>query len=162
MLKSKHILCVLSAVLTLSFISGCKGNANGTVPVDVTVTYNGSPVHEAIVVFVPEDMQNGTAANGATNEKGVAKLSSFEKNDGAKPGKYLVSIEKVTMEEVRDPKNEDNILENKVTYHIPQIYGVREQSGLTAEVIAGQKNSLTFELDDSRKDEVVKVSTAID
>jgi hypothetical protein len=152
---------VLGVACVLTCALGCNANKNGTVPVTVTVTYNGQPVEEAVVVFAPEE-QTGTAANGATNEKGVAKLSSFVKNDGAKPGKYLVTIEKVTMVEERDPNNEDLILNQEVTYHVPAIYGNRAQSGLTAEVTDGKKNEFTFELDDSRNDEEVKSSTSID
>ena len=151
----------LGALCLLCACFGCSGNKNGTVPVTVTVTYNGQPVEEAVVVFAPED-PSGTAANGATNAKGVTKMSSFVVNDGAKPGKYTVTIEKVTMEEERDPKNEDHILKTNATYHVPAVYGSREQSGLTAEVVAKKKNEFTFELDDSRKDEQVKSTTSID
>ncbi len=157
----KNNLFLLLALALPLCICGCGGNKNGTVPVVVTVTYNGSPVDEAVVVFAPENA-DGYAANGATDKSGVVKLSSFTKNDGAKPGKYLVTIEKVSMEEVRDPKNEDHILETKVTHYIPEVYGSRTQSGLTAEVVAGKKNVFTFELDDSRSGETTKNDTSID
>ena len=162
MFKKTLFLCAVTVLAAAPWLSGCKGNANGTVPVSVTVTYNGSPVDEAVVVFYPEDPQTGTAANGATDAKGFVKMSSFEKGDGAKPGKYNVTVEKVSMEEVRDPKNEDRILETKVTHYVPAIYSSEKQSGLTAEVVAGQKNAFVFELDDSKNGEEVKNETSID
>lgn len=159
MLKKKYFLSLI-LVLPLSFV-GCGGNPNGTVPVTVNVTYNGKPVEEAVVVFAPE-ASDGMAANGATDKSGSVKMSTFTKNDGAKPGKYLVTIEKATLEEVRDPDNPDLIVESNVTYFIPQIYGSRTQSGLTAEVIDGKKNVFNFDLDDSKSGEEVENASSID
>ncbi len=151
----------LCFVLSLGILcgTGCKKNLHGTVPVTVKVMYNNAPVAEAVVVF-----QGGDApASGSTNSNGVAVLSSFEPKDGAKPGKYNVTVSKVELKETRDPKDPmgDRILKSETIYHIPAVYGNAQMSELKAEVVAGKKNTFTFELDDKRKDAKVKIDNAL-
>ncbi|MCF0234086.1 MAG: hypothetical protein HUK22_03810 [Thermoguttaceae bacterium] len=153
------ICCVVGAA---AISTGCGKNKNGTVPVSVKITYNGSPVEEAVVVFRGEDPAQ-TPASGATDRGGVAKLSSFEPKDGAKPGKYLVTVEKAELVEERDPNDPtgDRILSSETVYHIPKNYGNAGTSGLTAEVVAGKKNSFEFNLDDSNADAEAETDVGI-
>ncbi len=157
--KISAISLIFCLALGLTFGAGCKKNVHGTVPVTVKVTYNGKPIHEAVVVF---SSAQGNSSSGATNEKGEAKLSAFEKNDGAIPDSYVVTIDKSELKEERDPDNPDRILKSETIYHIPAVYGDRKTSELTAEVVKGKKNVFTFDLDDSRADEEIKNETSID
>ncbi|MDO5308752.1 MAG: hypothetical protein Q4G03_04600 [Planctomycetia bacterium] len=155
MLKRFVFLTVLSLALCCTVTTGCGKNKHGTVPVTVTVTYNGKPVDEAVVVFTSET--TGDFSSGATNKSGVAKLSAYEPNDGAKPGVYVVTIDKSELKEERDPNDPmgDRILKSETIFHIPAVYGNVKTSGLTAEVVEGKKNSFVFNLDDSNPNEVV-------
>jgi hypothetical protein len=64
------------------------------VPVTVTVTLNGAPVENARVAFVPAT-RGGLNAVGQTDATGRARLSTLERGDGAAPGRYLVTIDKL-------------------------------------------------------------------
>lgn len=143
MTKTKLVCALLTCFLTL--LSGCQNNPHGTVDVSVEVIYNGEPISEAVVVFRGE-----TPATGATNDKGFTRLSSFQKNDGAKPGFYKVTIEKVMMDIQYAPEG-GTIIKNETKFLIPAVYGNPETSELTAVVDAKRKNHFVFQLDDSRR-----------
>lgn len=94
---------VLLAVLAATTaVLGCAKetdpNRPATYPVTGTVTLNGEPVEGATVVFQKTDRSHG--AVGETGPGGSYSLTSFEANDGAVPGEYLVSIYKYPKEEV--------------------------------------------------------------
>ncbi|WP_425400329.1 carboxypeptidase-like regulatory domain-containing protein [Aeoliella sp.] len=55
-------------------------------------TIDGQPLQEASVTFVRSDESGGRAAFGVTDEKGVAKLTTYSPNDGVPPGKYNVVV----------------------------------------------------------------------
>jgi hypothetical protein len=67
------------------------GGHPATAPVSGTVTYNGEPVVGAKVVFIPKE-GGSRNASGTTDSQGRYQLTTFEKNDGAVPGAYSVSI----------------------------------------------------------------------
>ena len=77
-------------------LTGCGSSKSpATIKVHGRITLNGEPVANASIVFVPKET-HGTAlkrpATADSNEEGLYQLSSFEKEDGALPGDYLVSI----------------------------------------------------------------------
>ena len=59
-------------------------------PVSGTVTYNGKPLEKGKISFVPEDPKN-VGASGAI-ENGSYTLSTGGQDDGARAGKYKVTI----------------------------------------------------------------------
>jgi len=70
-------------------VSGC-----GTKPVKVagTVTFDGTPLPNAIVKFIPTE-KGGREATGRTNADGTFQLETFAASDGALPGDYKVTVE---------------------------------------------------------------------
>ena len=141
--------------LFCGLIAGCSGgNGNGrpTAPVEVTVTYKGNPVEDAVVQFITVDQPQ--PAIGNTDKSGKCSLTTYRSNDGAIIGSNFVTItkhliDKTNVKPVR-PEDQDligvtpiPILKNLV----PNKYSAPGSSGLKEEVKKG-KNSFTFNLTD--------------
>lgn len=134
-------------------ITGCDSSApsrNPGVPVHsvtVHVTYNGSPVEGARVSFSSASEQRG--ASGTTNAEGIARITTFDHEDGAIPGEHRVKITKDEIEVLQeaDPNDPTSQAKIRTNRHLPQRYGNVRTSGLTATVTEGQ-NEFTFELKD--------------
>lgn len=156
--------CWLPAAVVASVVVGLVGGCQRTstrpktVPVDVTVSYRDKLVSGATVVFVPKDGPRG--AVGRTDARGRAKLMTFVAGDGAMPGSYRVTIDKLldeagpagkTQEEYeafwKTQKNGPAGLP-PLKCELPWTYGQIEETELTAEVNEQGKNSLRFDLVD--------------
>ena len=88
----RGLIAVLAATVTI-FIASCGGTDDGLgrrFPVSGAVTYNGNPLEKGSISFVPDDAK-GVGATGAI-ENGSYKLSTGGDNDGARAGKYKVTI----------------------------------------------------------------------
>ncbi|HEX4592062.1 MAG TPA: carboxypeptidase-like regulatory domain-containing protein [Gemmataceae bacterium] len=88
---------VLGTSLVLVGCGGPSGAPDGmramVVPVSGKVlTADGRPVANGWVVFNPKDVP-GHEANAPTNPDGSFRLSTFAKEDGAIPGRYVVTVE---------------------------------------------------------------------
>lgn len=124
-------------------ISGCGGEDNGLAPVSGTVFFKGKPLANAAVNFLPNG-ENTRGATGITDNNGKYKLTSFQINDGAKIGKYSVTIR---AEEGGDGalKAKDDIDYARGKLVTPKKYSDSASSGLTAE-IAKKNNIIDFQL----------------
>jgi len=154
-------LSVLVCVVMVAGLVGCDGGGGaGTVAISGTVTYNGSPVEGASVVFAPTDSSGKTAA-GTTDAQGNFTLTTIEAGDGAMPGVYTVTITKVeggaapgetqTEEEAYEsafPGSGTAAEPAEVKDLLPGKYKTAATSELTATVEAGGRNKFTFELKD--------------
>lgn len=97
---------------TCLWSAGCgetaKVTSEKTVPVTGTVTYNGQPVADATVTFVPEtapgEAASGRGAFGRTDAAGKFELMAFNPGDGAVPGTYKVTITKTEGETASGPE----------------------------------------------------------
>jgi hypothetical protein len=141
------LLCALSIAL----LAGCGSKTPAvehpkTVPVTGTVTYKGAPVEGAAVVFKPESSQERGAV-GTTDSEGHFKLMTYEPNDGAIPGLFLVEISKTEV-----PKTEltDNSLAETppVKELLPVKFKSIKTSKLSADVKDSGTNDFTFALTD--------------
>ena len=79
------------------FLAGCSGGSGDEDRLDVykvtgKVTFAGSPVANATVTYSPVDSEKGRAAIGRTNDDGVYSLRTYEADDGATPGEYVVLV----------------------------------------------------------------------
>lgn len=88
---------------------------------------NGRPVANGWVIFHPKDPP-GNEAHAATQEDGTFHLSTFGKEDGAIPGRYVVTIE-------RHPHA-------RTGPAVPKSYASAGTSPLTFEVKADGSNDL--------------------
>jgi hypothetical protein len=131
-------------------------------PVSGSVTYNGQPLEKGKISFIPDDPKN-IGASG-TIENGSYTLSTGGKDDGARAGKYKVtitakedSVAKAKADFAKDNKGVDPgylpgrylaAAESKARSLIPTGYGDITTTTLTAEV-KEQSNSIDFKLSDA-------------
>lgn len=136
-----------------------------TVPVAGQVLVGGKSIEGATVTFRPTE-KTGRPAFGMTDAEGNFVLSTFDDGDGAIPGEYNITIEKVK------PKQEMKAIKTpappqpgeKVDYSdymkamsgtvpaadptgdVPPKYSDEETSGLRRNVDPAGDNQFTFEL----------------
>ena len=139
----------------VTIVAGCGQSANqpAVAPVAGVVTYNGSPLANAQVMFIPADSSGSRLANGKTDASGAFVLSTFGKGDGAIPGDKLVTV--VAQEEVDRKKSRGNepgspgyVAPKDL---IPKRYFSEATSGLKATVVAGKRNTFEFALTDEKE-----------
>ena len=148
-------LCCLLAGLLPALLAGCGDGRPERVPVSGRVTYQGEPVTTGTVYFWPEQ---GPQARGTIGPDGRYRLRTFEKEDGAVPGKHTVTIEaKEVSAGGPDPKSMDeefelfsdpdaeSLAKPRVRWLVPEQYANRATSGLTAEVTP-DGNTINFDL----------------
>ncbi len=138
----------LLALMVLTLI-GCGGsvdvNRPKRSPVSGVVTYKQQPVEGATVIFIPVGSTPGAAAR--TDASGRFQLQTFDPNDGAVPGDYRVTVQKVEITTTGTAKTDDEELPpGEQRSLIPEKYGVANLSGLTATVADGGENSFSFDL----------------
>src|SRR5690606_37354306 len=98
-----------------------------TVPVEGKVLLNGEPVEGASVVFsadverTPGQPPGGKSAFGKTQSDGTFKLTTFETDDGAVPGKYFISVKKMEKVEQAEvlPESDPNYDPSAGTEPVP-------------------------------------------
>ena len=138
MFRSVSFLILISLIIT-----GCSGDDRGLAPVSGTVLFNGKPLPNAGIIFTPDE-DNTRVGVGSTDKDGKYKLTSFQINDGAKIGKYAITIR---AEEGGDsklkPADALDFVRGKII--TPLKYSRPENSGLTAEV-ARKNNVIDFQL----------------
>lgn len=146
----KKFALLLVALAALTVLPACS-NAIKTEGVSGVVTYNGEPLADANVKFIPTD-STGAQSVGKTNEKGEYKLQTLlgAADAGTTPGEYKVAIDCLESFDtgetyVADGGEEKAVVD--VRSVIPETYGNPETSGLTATVVEGD-NVINFELTD--------------
>jgi hypothetical protein len=145
------VACIAPVVTT-----GCSGSKGpATAKVSGLVTYKGSPVEDATVVFAPA--AGGRASTAVTDAQGRYELSTFGTKDGAPPGEFKVSVTKtktegeapnLTQEQVNEMMQRGETVPGPVTTNLlPEKYTSPDTSGLSKTVKNGE-NDLPLELTD--------------
>lgn len=76
-------------------LAACVGcGSDGPVAIAPRFTIDGQPLVEASISFFRTDGESGRASFGATDEQGVARLTTFKPLDGVLPGSYSVVVVK--------------------------------------------------------------------
>jgi len=117
--------------------AGCGPSNPATVPVHGRVTWQGKPISQGTVAFMPvegHDDQRRRVAAGRIESDGSYRLSTFGQFDGAMPGSYQVAISDTgefpfEALETQKPQTTDSVL--------PARYAIAHTSGLTADVPEG-------------------------
>jgi major membrane immunogen (membrane-anchored lipoprotein) len=160
--KWQRIAIALGLTATVVVV-GCGDDGTGLgrrYKVTGKVTYNGAPVPQGTVNFIPTKPPppEGRAATGQIKD-GYYSLSTTGNDDGALPGDYNIAIVAmdIDMASAASSKAEGGrIHEGDAAYWkahknakklIPDKYGVSETSGLKATVGTGS-NSFDFDLKD--------------
>ncbi|QDU63057.1 hypothetical protein Pan216_39320 [Planctomycetes bacterium Pan216] len=114
-------------------------------PVRGTVTYKGEPLTSGIISFMPTAASgSGNVATGKIGSSGRFTLQVFKGVDGVPPGEYVVAIQ--SWAEPPGMTDDGGVIPGKSM--IPERYGNAEESQLTATVVPGETNELTFALVD--------------
>lgn len=147
-----HHVAMKSMILCAFILLGC-GENRGTLPISGKVTYQGTPVANARVVFISKS--GGRSADGVTNSEGVYRLGTFMAGDGVLPGEYLVTISSSDVDTTKPPSTEitdgaayDPPKEESQKTKLPAKYQNPNQSGLKAVVEAGGPKEFDFTLVD--------------
>lgn len=87
---------VASVALLVAVFQGCSGSGDGNrlsvYPVSGKITMAGAPVANAIVTFSPKG--NQPVAIGRTDAQGQYKMTTYDANDGAAAGEFVVLVSK--------------------------------------------------------------------
>jgi len=138
-LSSRALVFVFAASLV---VAGCGPRGEATAIVRGKVTYNGKPVPNGTVNFIPT---KGPAATGEIQSDGSYALTTYKAGDGAVLGDHKVVI--VAMQDM------GNRLPESRTPLPPPIVPVKytslATSDLTAEV-EKKENTINFELTDGK------------
>lgn len=148
------LLTGLSLVLT---VAGCSSGLElpDTVDVSGKVTYNGEPVTNAEVGFIPkQEVGTALSARGRTNDAGEYTLETYVNADnrltGATPGDYTVTVQKTDVP--ADPAEmQKQFLANPGMVPkalLPAKYSKPGETDLTATVTKDGENKINFELND--------------
>ncbi|NQT41368.1 MAG: carboxypeptidase regulatory-like domain-containing protein [Planctomycetes bacterium] len=139
-----------AALLSCLLLPGCSGDGPTTHDVSGKVTYQGQPVADAQVGFLPiGDADEIKPARGQTDADGRYTLRTYVKpgqdSEGAMAGEFKVTITKgfannqtVTYEDIASRKDV-----------LPPIYADAQTTTLKASVTPGEENRFDFTLEDS-------------
>ena len=141
--NSRLVLSILAAMLAVGF-AGCSDKGPRTVPVEGRVTYNGKPVADGFITFMPNDGPGSSdlqPASGELDSDGNYRLHIFRQKDGVMPGEYSVGIAAYrTFVLPLSPGA-------KPDYSIPEKYVNPQTSGLRATVSADAGSPLRFDFE---------------
>jgi hypothetical protein len=147
-----HLFLFLAAVCGLA---GCSGDSSGRperVPVAAIVTFNGKPISGATVAFLADGGKH--SASGITTTDGRAAMGTFGDGDGVVPGKYKITVRKVTLQTVggdqtKKVESPDSDLPPGKTIQreeLPMKYSQPDTSELTAEITKESPPEMKLEL----------------
>ncbi len=161
-MTKKHVALtlILCAVLSVSF--ACKkGGLAGLAPVSGVVLYNGEPVADAQLMFMPDaGGENSRSGNARTNADGTFDAMTLAPKDGLFPGTYKISVRKMTEPpkaevEIGEDGERDDLavarqahLKDEVQDLLPMQYAAPATSGLTITVEKKGVKDFKIELTD--------------
>jgi hypothetical protein len=138
-----HGLVLVALAAAVCLLGGCGSDQLKTAVVRGTVTYNGKPVPNGTISFVPV---SGPNATGEIQPDGTYTLTTYRKGDGAVLGQHTVVI--VAMEDTSKRLPEErNPLPPPI---VPLKYTSLATSDLRADV-KDQENTINFTLEDEKK-----------
>ena len=121
--------------------AGCGGGGLDTVAVSGTVTFDGKPLENGIVRFVPVG-KDGLLATGQLRTGGQFTLAT-KGTDGAMIGEYKVSVQSAIIDADVPEKDRELGIGGKQSA-IPEKYNNPDSSGLTEKIDGGR--TITIEL----------------
>ena len=74
-------------------IGGCDRSSGPiTIPIRGEVLYEGQPLKEGLVVYLPKNSDDSRQASGKIEANGSFVLTTFKKGDGVVPGEYAIVV----------------------------------------------------------------------
>ncbi|MDR1925665.1 MAG: carboxypeptidase-like regulatory domain-containing protein [Planctomycetaceae bacterium] len=137
------LLCSCSPTTKLSGLVQCQG----------TVTIDGEPVSDAVVLFSPVVVDTSRrAATGRTDARGRFTLTTLNPSDGIAPGEFVVMVTKyekfgpVPTERIFDPDGIDITPPQEERNVLPERYADKTTTNLKAVIPKSGDLNLLFEL----------------
>jgi len=152
----KRITSCLSVAVFLLFICGCGGTRlSGLVPGVGTITLNGEPVEDALILFAPiNSEQNQRSASAKSTARGKFSAMTLKHGDGIYPGEYRVTVKKT--QTLGDDTVDITVLENRAirgvvddratVYLLPIMYNDPTMTDLMVTIPAKGSKSLELKL----------------
>ena len=142
----------MAALAALLILSGCGAKSGlDMVPIKGEVAYNGQPLTEGSVVYIPVDAA-GRQATGKIQPDGTFQLTTREANDGAVVGEYKIVVHAVKEPWEEMPSREEMERRGRqpiaMTYLVPKRYATPDTSGLTDTVDSSHSGFKKIELTD--------------
>lgn len=128
-------------IAQLLSLSSCGDGRPQRFAVTGTVAYNGKPLTDAQVMFMPKD---GRPATGMTDVAGRFTLTSLAAGDGTLAGEHIVCVSKT----VPDPNSDPKLPYGRTIPVLPQRYQSYASSPLRANVTPSGPNDFRFDLSD--------------
>ena len=156
-MRGRVIVC--SMMFVVHSLLGCGGEAGPPIPiypVSGKLTYQGQPVVGADITF--HNQEADRSAFGRTDDQGEYQLTTFSSNDGAVPGKSVVTITKFEPPPVASPvaamESEHYVPPGmgqstdppRPKSSFPEKFGDAQTSGLIGVVNADGPNTINFDL----------------
>jgi len=140
MTRDRLVRLALVLVTSLGTVA-CGSGGITKVPVEGTVTFKGQPLATGQIQFLPESGPSDTdpAATGLV-DNGKFTLGTEGPGDGAKPGKYRVTVFSYEPVQLRGGEQGSKSA-------IPARYGNPDTSGLTQEVPPDGKSDIKIDLE---------------
>ena len=135
--------------LALLAAAGCgPSGIPDLIPIRGTVTYQGKPLPEGEVRYVPQTPGQGRMARGKIRD-GSFSLTTASRDDGVKPGEYRIVV--IAYGPEREPERDAQGFVTKEFPRpllIPESYANPETTPLTDVVDEDHRGSVQFELRD--------------
>lgn len=140
------------SVMLVGLAAGCDSDGlPDLVKVRGKVVYNGQPLTEGSIVYLPKDSNVGRQASGAIQADGTFELTTIKKGDGVQKGEYRIAVyvyEPHPGEPGRGAANDEVPREIQRGFKIPEKYASVITSGLTDQVDDNHPGYRGFELAD--------------
>jgi len=150
---SSRRFAVTALTASLLIVSGCGAeNELGLIPIRGEVTYNGKPLSDGSVIYVPVE-PNGRQASGRINADGTFDLTTLKGKDGAMKGSYQIAVYALKSKAGGIPSREDMESSNRSTgaepeFVVPEKYADPSTSELTDTVDESHSGFQKIELTD--------------
>ncbi len=115
-----------------------------TIPVQGVITLDNEPVADATVMFFCKKLR--ITSYGKTNENGEFSLTTYDPEDGAPEGRYVVTVKKSEQTITKPSEHPTLPPQSETVQLLPAEYGDLESTSLRATVITGGNNSFPFNL----------------
>jgi hypothetical protein len=92
--KTANIFCLLLALTVLGVITtGCSESGPEIYEVSGTISYQGEPIPNIDIIFVPEDTVNFKESRATSDDEGKFVMSYTYELDGVAPGAHTIYVE---------------------------------------------------------------------
>lgn len=136
----------MCTAIVAALSTGCGESGPHVVRVEGRVTYNGKPVGEGVVQFLPHSNSAQTPARpgaGHLQADGRYSMQSYGGREGVLPGEYQVAIAAFEYSKIKFPPEPNH----KMEYTVPARYTQAATSDLKAIVPEDAKTPLRIDFD---------------